>query len=367
MSTVDAAPGLLEAAEPKALGFDAGRLAAAVALAEASEIPWPLELAGSLSSRLHEPPPYNQPLGRTPPRGPANGVVLRHGRIAAAWGEPARADLTFSVAKSYLSVLAGIAVDDGLIRDLDDPMRGYALDDGFEAAQNRDITWHHMLQQTSEWEGTLFDRPDLLDRNRDVGEGADNSKKGTHRDLQRPGSFWEYNDVRINRLSLSLLQVFKRPLPEVLAERIMRPIGAGDGWEWIAYDNATVTVDGTPMSSVPGGTHWGCGLRISALDQARLGQLMQQGGRWGNRQLLSEGWIRRSLIPCPLKPDYGYLWWLNTGRGYRPAAPETSFFAIGAGGNCIWVEPSLDLVAVFRWLDPPAANRVIAGIVASLA
>jgi CubicO group peptidase (beta-lactamase class C family) len=367
MSTLDAAPGLFEAAEPQALGFNPGKLAEAVALAEASEIPWPRELAGSLSSRLHEPPPYNQPLGRTPPRGGPNGVLLRHGRIAAAWGEPTRADLTFSVAKSYLSVLAGIAVGDGLIRDVHDPIRGYALDDGFEAARNRDITWHHMLQQTSEWEGTLFDRPDLLDRNRDVGDGADNSKKGTHRDLQQPGTFWEYNDVRINRLSLSLLQVFKRPLPEVLAERIMRPIGASEDWEWIAYDNATVTIEGKPMASVPGGTHWGCGLCIAALDQARLGQLMLQGGRWQGRQLISEDWLRRTLTPCTLKPVYGYLWWLNTGRAYRPAAPASSYFAIGAGGNSIWVEPSLDLVAVFRWLDPQVVDRVIAGIVESLA
>jgi CubicO group peptidase (beta-lactamase class C family) len=364
-ATLDAAD-LLRPAEPRALGFDAAALGRAVALAEASEMPWPRDLGQTLSSRAFEAPPWNEPLGPTPARGGPNGVVLRHGRIAAQWGDPARADLTFSVAKSYLAVLAGLAVDDGLIRDVHDPVSAYALDDQFQSAQNRDITWHHLLQQTSEWEGTLFGRPDLVDRNRDVSDGADNSRKGTHRDLKRPGSYWEYNDVRVNRLSLSLLQVFKRPLPEVLAERIMRPIGASGTWEWLGYYNSTVTIDGKPMLSVPGGTHWGGGLKVAALDQARLGQLMLQGGRWGERRLISEDWLNRLLTPCAVKPVYGYLWWLNTGRAYRPAAPATSYFAVGAGGNTIWVEPSLDLVAVFRWLDPKAIGHVITGIVESL-
>jgi CubicO group peptidase (beta-lactamase class C family) len=366
MSAAEDVAGLFEPAAPRQLGFRPEPLARAVALAERSEMPWPRDLGETLSSRAFEAPPWNEPLGPTPARGGPNGVVVRHGRLAASWGDPARADLTFSVAKSYLAVLAGLAVSDGLIRDVHDKVRDYALDDGFESPQNRDITWHHLLQQTSEWEGTLFDRPDLVDRNRDVGDGADNSRKGTHRDLRRPGSFWEYNDVRVNRLSLSLMQVFRRPLPEVLAERIMAPIGASDGWEWLGYRNSTVEIDGRPMLSVPGGTHWGGGLKIAALDQARLGQLMLQGGRWGERQLIAEDWFRRLLTPCAIKPVYGYLWWLNTGRAYRPAAPESSFFAVGAGGNTVWIEPTLDLVCVFRWLDPKALNAVIAGIVESL-
>jgi CubicO group peptidase (beta-lactamase class C family) len=56
-------------------------------------------------------------------------------------------------------VLAGVAVERGLIRSIDDPVRDYSLDDGFTSPQNRDITWRHLLDQTSEWEGTLFDKP----------------------------------------------------------------------------------------------------------------------------------------------------------------------------------------------------------------
>ena len=127
-----------------------------------------------------------------------------------------------------------MALANGLIRSVDDPMRDYALDDGFDAPHNAAITWRHMLHQSSEWEGTLWDKPDLVDRNRQVGVGADHSRKGISRPAST-GTFYEYNDVRVNRLALSLLQVFRRPLPEVLKESIMDPIGASDvGMAWLS-------------------------------------------------------------------------------------------------------------------------------------
>ena len=177
-------------------------------------------------------------------------------------------------------MLAGVALANGLIRSVDDPMRDYALDDGFDAPHNAAITWRHMLHQSSEWEGTLWDKPDLVDRNRQVGVGADHSRKGTYRALQAPGTFYEYNDVRVNRLALSLLQVFRRPLPEVLKESIMDPIGASDTWEWHGYRNSWVEIDGRRMPSVSGGAHWGGGLWISSRDHALFGSLMLQRGCW---------------------------------------------------------------------------------------
>ena len=365
MNDVLVEPEQLLPAAPGELGFDADKLARAVSLAESGETPWPRDLALALrQGHLDETDP--EPLGPVAPRGGPNGLILRHGRIAATWGDVGRADFTFSIAKSYLAILAGLAVDDGLIRDVHDPVREYALDDGFEAPQNRGITWHHLLQQTSEWEGTLFDRADLVDRNRQIGLGADNSRKGRHRDLQPPGGYWEYNDVRVNRLSLSLLQVFKRPLPEVLRERIMDPIGASQDWQWHGYYNAEVEIEGRRMISVPGGTHWGGGICISSADHARLGQLVLRRGRWRGRQLISEDWLRQLLTPCAVYPVYGYLWWLNTDRAYWPAAPATSVFAIGAGGNSIWVEPEHDMIVVSRWLDPAKADQVAARVMASL-
>jgi len=350
------------------VGMQSERLAEAVAFAESAQTPWPTDLSKGLSSgtAANEPPPWNRVLGPTRDRGGPNGLILRGGRIVAEWGDTRRVDMTFSVAKSYLSILAGIAVARGLIRNIDDAVRDYALDDGFDSAQNRGITWRQLLNQTSEWEGTLWDKPDLVDRNRQVGSGADNSRKGTHRDLQPPGSFWEYNDVRVNRLSLSLMQVFRRPLPEVLRETIMDPIEASDTWEWLAYENARFEIDGETMESVPGGAHWGGGIFISSRDHARIGLLMARRGRWNDRQLLPESWVDATLTPCPINPVYGFLWWLNTGHAHYQRAPASSYFAIGAGQSVIWVEPELDLVMVTRWIDESKTDALIGKVMASL-
>lgn len=349
-------------------GMDPGRLAEATAFAEAAETPWPKDLSKGLGagSATNEPPPWNAVLGPTRDRGGPNGLILRGGRIVAEWGDTERVDMTFSVAKSYLSILTGVAVATGRIRDVDDPVREYALDAGFDSTQNRDITWRHLLNQTSEWQGTLWDKPDLVDRNRQVGDAADNSRKGTHRDLQPPGTFWEYNDVRVNRLSLSLMQVFRRPLPDVLRETVMDPIGASNTWEWHAYENARFEIDGVIMPSVPGGAHWGGGIFISSRDHARVGLLMARRGRWNDRQLLPESWIDASLTPCPVNPVYGFLWWLNSGHTRYPHAPPSSFFAIGAGQSVIWIEPRLDLVMVARWIDAPKTDALIAKVMESI-
>ncbi|MBI4012567.1 MAG: hypothetical protein HY359_09685 [Candidatus Rokubacteria bacterium] len=115
---------------------------------------------------------------------------------------------------------------------------------------------------------------------------ADNSQKGAARALRPPGTFFEYNDVRVNRLRLSLLQVFlfRRPLPEVLRAGVMHPIGASEGWEWPGYRNSWVEIDGRRMQSVPGGEHWGGGLMIGPRDHARLGYLvLRKGGGTAGR------------------------------------------------------------------------------------
>ena len=356
-------------ADPAVLGFDTAKLTEAVAFAEASETPWPRDLSGGLVSvqKASEPPPWNEVLGPTKDRGGPNGLILRDGAIAASWGDTTRVDMTFSATKSYLSILAGVAVDDGLIRDVDDQVREYALDAAFDTPQNETITWRHLLQQTSEWQGSLWDKPDMVDHNRRLGVAVDNTKKGTKRELQKPGTYWEYNDVRVNRLSLCLMQVFRRPLPEVLKERVMDPIGASDSWEWKHYRNSFFEIDGVPIASVPGGAHWGGGLWINSEDHARVGQLILQRGRWDGRQLISEAWIDALRTPCAIKPTYGYLWWLNTGGRHFNKAPETSFFALGAGQNIVWIEPKERLVMVARWVHDAKANELVGRVMESLA
>jgi CubicO group peptidase (beta-lactamase class C family) len=337
--------------------MDPERLAEAVRHHEAHETRWRrdfLTRAGCYVGVADEPPAADDVLGPVRPRGGPNGVILRGGYIVAEWGDTGRADMTFSVAKSYLAVLAGLAVARGLIRGIDDPVRETAVDDGFTSAQNRDVTWRHLLQQTSEWQGVVWDKPDTIDHNRDLAQSElGEADKGTLRPLRPAGTHWEYNDVRVNRLSLSLLQRFRRPLADVLRTEIMEPIEASATWEWAPYRNAWVTLDGVRMPSVPGGSHWGGGLWMSTRDHARFGLLVHRGGRWGGQALIPASWITEMRRPCPINPQYGLLWWLNTGRRQFPAAPESSYAARGAGSNVIWIDPEHDLVAVVRWIDKP--------------
>src|SRR5207247_1138133 len=97
------------------------------------------------------------------------GHGVRGGRVVADWGDTERVEMSFGIAKSYLAALAGVAVAHGLIETIDDPVRDYATDNAFVSEQNRAITWRHLLQQTSEWSGTLFGKPDSIDHNRDPG------------------------------------------------------------------------------------------------------------------------------------------------------------------------------------------------------
>jgi CubicO group peptidase (beta-lactamase class C family) len=352
-----------ETIDPQKAGFNPALLAELEAYHAAHESEWPRsmympngEYAGT--AFIGDRPPHNTAIGPVKPRGGPAGMLLRGGRVVSHWGDTGRADMTFSVAKSFLGVLAGLAVERGLIRSLDDRMADYALDDGFEGAHNAAITWRHMLQQTSEWSGTLWGKPDTVDHNRQVGPGTASATKGEARVLRAPGAFWEYNDVRVNRLSLSLMQVFRRPLPEVLDEAIMTPIGA-TGWVWHGYENSTVEIDGRAMESVSGGGHWGGGFQISTDALARFGLLIARQGRWNGKQLVPESWIGQMLAPCPANPVYGFMWWLNTERQLYPSAPASSVFARGAGSNVVWIEPSDDILLVARWIRSDSIDGLI--------
>jgi len=346
-------------------------LAAAIAYHRAHETSWRRDFlteSGRYIGVNDEPPAPGDVLGPVRPRGGPNGVILRGGSLVAEWGDTHRADMTFSVAKSYLAALAGLALMRGLVKDLDDPVRRYALDDGFDSPQNRAITWRHLLQQTSEWQGTLWSKPDSIDHNRDVGKSElGYAEKGRPRPPRPPGTLWEYNDVRVNRLALSLLQVFRRPLPDVLHEAVMEPLGASSSWEWQPYGNSWVEMDGVRMPSVPGGSHWGGGLWMSTRDHARFGLLIHRGGQWKGRELLARAWIEEMRRPCPLNAEYGLLWWLNTGHRQFPSAPASCYAARGAGSNLVFIDPEHDLVAVVRWIDKASVDGFVQLVLDSVA
>src|SRR6478609_5239847 len=170
----------------------------------------------------------------------AGACIMRtrlHGEEVARWGEPDRADQTFSVAKTYLCLLAGVAQARGLLPDAQQRVADALPGIGFDDPHNREIRWTHLLEQTSEWQGTCFGMPDTVEHNRRVGHDPKppQGRKGEARVLQRPGSYWEYNDVRINQFALALLHLFRRPLPQVFEERVLRPLGGGAGFRWEGY------------------------------------------------------------------------------------------------------------------------------------
>jgi CubicO group peptidase (beta-lactamase class C family) len=106
---------------------------------------------------------------------------------------------------------------------------------------------------------------------------------------------------------------------------------------------------------------------ISARDQARFGLLTARNGRWGDRQLISEEWIRMARTPTPAEPGYGFMnFFLNTGRERLPSAPESAFIHLGNGTNMIYCDPENDLVVVARWIRNGAVADFLARVLASL-
>jgi CubicO group peptidase (beta-lactamase class C family) len=342
---------------PAAAGFDTAQLRQAVDFALANEYSGSRDLRVAILEGFAREP-YHEILGPTKKRGGPAGMILKDGYLVASWGDTRRVDMTFSVTKSYLSTVAGLALAQGLIRSVDDPVDDYVWQGRyFESEHNRKITWRHLLTQSSDWSGTLWGGRDWADRPPRDG-GLDDWKL---RELREPGSVFEYNDVRVNLLAYALLQVWRKPLPQVLKEHIMDPIGASPTWRWFGYDNSWVNVDGQWMQSVSGGGHSGGGLFISTEDHARFGLLFANRGQWAGRELFPAEWITAATEPSVAERSYGFMWWLNDSAGsrYMPDLPESVYYAAGFGGNYIVVDADQDLVIVTRWLEPSRMAEMV--------
>jgi CubicO group peptidase (beta-lactamase class C family) len=287
-------------------------------------------------------------------RGKPAGVILKNGYIVAKWGDVKRVDMTFSVTKSYLSTICGLALDDHLIKNIDDKVKEYVWDGKFDSPHNSMITWRHLLTQSSDWSGCLFDVCDWADR--PPGQGTIDDWK--NRKLSEPGSTFEYNDVRVNLLAYCLLQVVRKPLPVVLRERIMDPIGTSTTWRWYGYDNSFVNIDGQMIESVSGGGHFGGGLFINTLDHARFGLLFLRKGKWKNKQLISEQWVNSVNQPSAASRSYGLMWWTNEENRLGNVSKKI-YSADGFGGNFIVIDNEHDLVIVVRWLDSNKIGELV--------
>ncbi len=339
---------------PAELGMDPAKLAEAVSYAQQHETERPLDLSDQ--ERV-----FGSLLGSMPTRrAKTNGVVIYKGYVVAEFGDAAAVDPTYSVAKSMLATVAGVALRDGRIASLDQTVAATVKDGGYASPRNAAVTWKMHLQQESEWQGEMWGKKDDF-------IGAAHYGKGERkpRELKQPGGFYEYNDVRINRFALSLLRVMDKSVPDAFQQEVMDPIGASTSWKWVPYANSYVEHEGKRMPSVSGGTRWGGGMWINSWDMARFGYLWLRGGQWGGKQLLQPSYVKAALTPSEHGPDYGYLWWLNTKGKNLPGLPSNAFAALGAGSNTITVSPDHDLVVVWRWHSGNSAElakRVIAAI-----
>ena len=173
---------------PAEVGMDAAKLKEAVEWAEAHGAKWDFE--------KDQVRVFGKVLGALPARRAAtNGIILRHGYIVAEFGDTKTNDPVYSVAKSFLSTTASIAFAKGLIRSVDDQVAGYIHDGGYDSPHNAKITWKNHLQQESEWEGEMWGKNANFLGVEEFGNG-----QRKPREIHDPGTYYEYNDVRINRL-----------------------------------------------------------------------------------------------------------------------------------------------------------------------
>ncbi len=181
------------------LGLKIAAIDSAIAFAIANESKNPRSMEADQAAGFGKEP-FGEAIGPFADRGEPTGVLIYKGYLVASWGEPLRCDMIHSITKSFLSTVVGVAVDSGLIKNVTDTVAGYmpAIEvygqkqtlTPFTSAHNRTITWNDLLRQTSDWEGTLWGKPEWADR-------PDSSAADWKtRPRRTSGTVYEYNDVR---------------------------------------------------------------------------------------------------------------------------------------------------------------------------
>ena len=245
--------------------------------------------------------------------------------------------ISWSMAKSFLSALIGIAYYDGLIENLNDPITKYLKDfigTGYENVPIKDI-----LQMSS---GVVFNE-DYGDPNSDINKFARAVAEGTSmRDFAKtlkngkvPGTFNHYVSIDTQMLGMLLEEVTGKPLAETLQEKIWNKIGM--------ENNAYYMVDDTGMEWALGG------LNATLRDYAKFGLLYLNRGNWKGQQIVPQDWVDASHVANEphLQPGnnslsssdwgYGYQWWI-------PGFPNTDYLAAGIYNQYIYIDPITNVV-----------------------
>jgi CubicO group peptidase (beta-lactamase class C family) len=365
---------------PTSLRIDSNLIHQAIQYAVTHETKFPKNLMLTQAMQFGKEP-FSDPIGPMESRGPAAGIIVYKGYIIAEWGNLNSVEMVNSVTKSMLSTVVGLAVNKGLIHSIEDKVYAYlppielvnapttdlnpinqtSFIYPFKTEHKQKINGNILLRKTSDWEGVLWGKPDWADR------PSDKSDEWTTRKRFEPGTVYKYNDTRVNALALAATAVWRKPLPEVLREQLMQPIGASNTWAWTGYKNAWIILDGKMIQSVSGGGHFGGGLFINAYDMARFGLLTLRKGNWNGKQIITEDWINQSMTPTSVNTGYGFMnYFLNTDKKMYPSAPATAYAHIGNGTNAIYVDRENDIVAVIKWMDDKSIDGFLKLVLTAL-
>jgi len=246
--------------------------------------------------------------------------------------------ISWSVAKSYLSALVGVLLDEGKIASLDDPVTRYApsLKDGaYDGASLRNVL--HMAS------GVTFDE-DYLDYDSDInrmgrvvalGGKLDDFAADLTDSFAKPGSQWQYVSIDTHVVGMVVRGATGRSIPDLLSEKIIAPLGLEHAPYYIT--------DGAGTAFVLGG------LNMTTRDYARFGQMFAQGGNWNGQQIVPAAWVASSTsATAPTaegKIGYGYQWWVPVGA----AAGE--YMARGIYGQYIYIDTARGVVIATNAAD----------------
>lgn len=260
-------------------------------------------------------------------------VVVRNGKLVAEQhlhDQPENLHRVFSVTKSVMSTLIGIAVDRGFINSIDEPIVNYLPARlATDHPEKQSITIRHLLTMTAGFAWHETNNWLLWITSSDQAAWIMNRPL-----VSAPGGQYYYNTAASHLLSVVLSEATGIGTLEFADAYLFRPLGITTRfWEW---DNQLV----------PFGGH---GLWLRAEDMAKLGILFLQNGQWDGEQIVPAEWVsnaisthvERNVSYGPLTAiDYGLLWWLD--RNVRGGA----FLAWGYGGQFVFCVPDLDLVVV---------------------
>jgi CubicO group peptidase (beta-lactamase class C family) len=274
-------------------------------------------------------------------------VVLKDGEIVYEnyflGTEPDDRRISWSVAKSYLSALVGVLLDEGKIASLDDQVTQYAPDlmgTAYEGATIRNV-----LNMAS---GVTFDE-DYLDKNSDInrmgrvialGGKLDEFTAALKDSFARPGDQWQYVSIDTHVIGMVIRGATGRTIPDLLSEKIITPMG-------LEFEPYYLT-DGSGEAFVLGG------LNLTTRDFARMGQMFLQDGMYNGTQIIPAEWVAASTAPtAPTQADaigYGYQWWVPKG------AAKGEFMARGVYGQYIYINQTDGVVIATNAADRKFRN-----------